>query len=55
MDDMFEKKSNKTSKVLNNIKKDRLKKALKLNMRRRKNQSRVRSCQQETSLDNKSK
>ena len=55
MDNLFKKKTIKPSTKLNAIKEGRLKKALKLNMRRRKNQSRVRSFQQETSLENKSK
>jgi hypothetical protein len=55
MDDMFEKKSSKTSKRPKLTKEDRLKRALKTNMQRRKIQSRVRSSQQETSLDGKSK
>ena len=55
MDDMFEKKSSKTSKRPKLTKEDRLKRALKTNMQRRKNQIRVRSSQHEASLDDKSK
>ena len=55
MSNLFEKKSSKISKSLKLTKEDRLKRALKTNMQRRKNQIRVRSSQQETSLDDKSK
>ena len=55
MSNLFEKKSSKISKSLKLTKEDRLKRALKTNMQRRKNQTRVRSSQHEASLDDKSK